>query len=301
MEAERTALTEEQSALRTLRAQLDAQSRAQLDASNQSAGSSGSASGPSRPSSHIQGRWPGTPGAPSRGPGRPRLHSPAGSPTGSPYPPSPGTGTPRAQSYRPRPPGPGQSPGSSGPNAGRPHRPVGPGTRSSGAPNPPPHPSIPSQPIPLLIPLHALPRLSALGIHPLPAPHLLAAGFGSPGGPGAVASGSMAPRAPPPEQKEAALLLGVSEDRTGASGHGQGQGHGQNAHQQVLHISVVLSKLAAQQLAGLAQLMSSLQNESAPPPAPPSNPGTGMGTGEGASASGSGSGPRAGGPGAGGA
>ncbi|PWN52240.1 hypothetical protein IE53DRAFT_360964 [Violaceomyces palustris] len=133
---------------------------------------------------------------------------------------------------------------------------------SSGGPPPPhmpqprPNPAppqasvIPKSPIPLLIPLAALPRLTALGIQPVPAPHLvpILSETGQPmslGGP---------PRPANPNQQEAAVLMGITQATARAA-------NGKLQAQQILHISVVLSKLTSAQLSGLAALMQGLQLE----------------------------------------
>ncbi|UZJ51145.1 hypothetical protein CBS101457_000465 [Exobasidium rhododendri] len=145
----------------------------------------------------------------------------------------------------------------------------------SPAPTPSPATIIPSHPIPLVLPLSTLSRLSSLGIAPIPAPHLLPAinaqqaqahrqGQGDP--PTAIPISqsvhSTAPRSAPPNQVEPALLMGITEaplPRTLSNTQGRSTG----TMQQMLHVSVVLSKLSPSQLSGLAALMQSLQNTGA--------------------------------------
>ncbi len=57
-----------------------------------------------------------------------------------------------------------------------------------------------------------------------------------------------------PAQSVPAVLLGISESAAEGSADGAAAGK-----QQILHISVVLSKLSPSQLSGLAVLMQSLQ------------------------------------------
>lgn len=61
-----------------------------------------------------------------------------------------------------------------------------------------------------------------------------------------------APIAIDPAQSVPAVLLGISEGSAEATTEGGGK-------QQILHISVVLSRLSPSQLSGLAVLMQSLQ------------------------------------------
>ncbi|KAJ9474841.1 GLTSCR1 domain-containing protein [Pseudozyma hubeiensis] len=110
------------------------------------------------------------------------------------------------------------------------------------------NPSIPNHPIPLLIPVASLPRLSALGIQPVPSPHIRPV-IGPNGQPEGLEG---APIAIDPAQSVPAVLLGISEGSAEATAEGGGK-------QQILHISVVLSRLSPSQLSGLAVLMQSLQ------------------------------------------
>lgn len=155
--------------------------------------------------------------------------------------------------------------------------------------------SIPSHPIPLVLPLSTLAQLSALGIAPIPAPHLLPAisaqqahaqrlaqsqGANSPTNTTPPASSttstassipltpavhSTAPRPAPLNQQEPALLMGITEAplapvREVPEGKTSTTTAKSNATtQQMLHISVVLSKLTPSQLSGLATLMQGLQ------------------------------------------
>lgn len=113
------------------------------------------------------------------------------------------------------------------------------------------NPSIPNHPIPLLIPVASLPRLSALGIQPTPSPHIRPV-IGRDGQPQGLQG---APVAIDPAQSVPAVLLGISEGTAEASADGVSPG----GNQQILHISVVLSRLSPSQLSGLAVLMQSLQ------------------------------------------
>jgi hypothetical protein len=145
----------------------------------------------------------------------------------------------------------------------------------------PPRPAtvIPSHPIPLVLPLSTLARLSSLGIAPIPAPHLLPAinaqqaraqrpGHGQGASTPAIAISqsihSTAPRPAPSNQAEPALLMGITEaplPRSTLSSSAGGKSA--TSTQQMLHVSVVLSKLSPSQLSGLAALMQSLQNTGA--------------------------------------
>ncbi|KAJ1596824.1 hypothetical protein NDA11_001263 [Ustilago hordei] len=109
------------------------------------------------------------------------------------------------------------------------------------------NPSIPNHPIPLLIPVASLPRLSALGVSPVPSPHIRPI-IGLNGQPQGLQG---LPIPIDPAQSVPAVLLGISE---GAAEAANGEGK-----QQILHISVVLSRLSPSQLSGLAVLMQSLQ------------------------------------------
>ncbi|TKY89483.1 hypothetical protein EX895_002014 [Sporisorium graminicola] len=115
------------------------------------------------------------------------------------------------------------------------------------------NPSIPNHPIPLLIPVASLPRLSALGIQPTPSPHIRPV-IGPNGQPQGLQG---LPIPIDPAQSVPAVLLGISEGtaETGADGTASTPG----GKQQILHISVVLSRLSPSQLSGLAVLMQSLQ------------------------------------------
>lgn len=108
------------------------------------------------------------------------------------------------------------------------------------------NPSIPNHPIPLLIPVASLPRLSALGIQPAPSPHIRPI-IGPNGQPQGLQG---LPIPIDPTQTSPAVLLGISEGTAESAGEGK---------QQILHISVVLSRLSPSQLSGLAVLMQSLQ------------------------------------------
>lgn len=153
-----------------------------------------------------------------------------------------------------------------------------PPTSSSPSPLPAtsPAPIIPSHPIPLVLPLSTLSRLSSLGIAPVPAPHLLPVisaqqaqrhsenrnGSSTPPViPLPATVHSTAPRPAPTNQQEPALLMGITEAPSTFKADG-GQGKSSNSTQQMLHVSVVLSKLSPSQLSGLANLMQSLQNPS---------------------------------------
>ncbi|SPO28977.1 uncharacterized protein UTRI_04975_B [Ustilago trichophora] len=108
------------------------------------------------------------------------------------------------------------------------------------------NPSIPNHPIPLLIPVASLPRLSALGIQPTPSPHIRPVI-----GPNGQPQGLQGLPVPiDPAQSVPAVLLGISEGTDSSTETGK---------QQILHISVVLSRLSPSQLSGLAVLMQSLQ------------------------------------------
>ncbi|SPO47371.1 uncharacterized protein PSANT_05059 [Moesziomyces antarcticus] len=125
-----------------------------------------------------------------------------------------------------------------------------PPTAAASAAAAPANASIPNHPIPLLIPVASLPRLSALGIQPSPSPHIRPVI-----GPNGQPQGLQGLPVPiDPAQSVPAVLLGISE--SAAEGGADGAGAGK---QQILHISVVLSKLSPSQLSGLAVLMQSLQ------------------------------------------
>lgn len=192
----------------------------------------------------------------SRPRGRPRkqrdehgriIHSPGGS-----QPPSRGSSMPGSPQNVVKPPVP---PSSSN------HPTVRPPAVASAAR--PPNSAIPSHPIPLLLPLSTLPRLSALGITPIPAPHLVPAiqarqaAQANASTPLATLPWSQfntAPRPAQPNQQEAALLTGITTSRPSADGPAQ----------EMLHISVVLSKFGPSQLSGLAALMQNVQAGSTP-------------------------------------
>ena len=117
-------------------------------------------------------------------------------------------------------------------------------------------PSIPSQPLPLVVPIAAVPRLTALGINLVPATHLLPAlSLASAGQSVAMNPGLTAPRPVVGMQLEPVLLVGITDAPSplppGAS----------TVSRQRLHLSVVLSKLRPDQLSGLAALMQTLQTE----------------------------------------
>ncbi|KAI3626008.1 hypothetical protein CBS9595_001369 [Malassezia furfur] len=113
-------------------------------------------------------------------------------------------------------------------------------------------PSIPTQPLPLVMPISAVPRLTALGINLVPASHLIPAlSLASAGQSMALNPGLTAPRPVVGVQEEPVLLVGIT-DAPGAPGH--------VSHQR-LHLSVVLAKLRPEQLSGLAALMQALQTD----------------------------------------
>ena len=115
-------------------------------------------------------------------------------------------------------------------------------------------PSIPTQPLPLVMPISAVPRLTALGINLVPASHLIPAlSLASAGQSMALNPGLTAPRPVVGVQEEPVLLVGIT-DAPGAPGH--------VSHQR-LHLSVVLAKLRPEQLSGLAALMQALQGDEA--------------------------------------
>lgn len=120
-------------------------------------------------------------------------------------------------------------------------------------------PAIPTQPLPLVVPMTCVPRLTALGIHLVPATHLLPAlSLASAGQSMAMNAGLTAPRPVVGVQNEPVLLVGITDAPTplapGAS----------PASRQRLHLSVVLSKLRPEQLSGLAHIMQTLQHEDDP-------------------------------------
>ncbi|WFC98246.1 hypothetical protein MYAM1_000971 [Malassezia yamatoensis] len=121
-------------------------------------------------------------------------------------------------------------------------------------------PSIPTQPLPLVMPISAVPRLTALGINLVPAAHLIPAlSLASAGQSIALNPGLTAPRPVVGVQEEPVLLVGITD----APHPGNGSGGSANVSRQRLHLSVVLAKLRAEQLSGLAVLMQTLQGEEA--------------------------------------
>ncbi|WFD42329.1 hypothetical protein MPSI1_000971 [Malassezia psittaci] len=119
-------------------------------------------------------------------------------------------------------------------------------------------PSIPTQPLPLVMPISAVPRLTALGINLVPASHLIPAlSLASAGQSIALNPGLTAPRPVVGVQEEPVLLVGITE----APHPGNGSSGPPNVSRQRLHLSVVLAKLRAEQLSGLAVLMQTLQEE----------------------------------------
>ena len=111
--------------------------------------------------------------------------------------------------------------------------------------------SIPSQPLPLVVPISSVARLTALGIDLVPAPHLVPAlSLASAGQSVLINPGLTAPRPLAGPQSEPVMLVGIAE----APAPGGGR-------QQQLHLSVVLSRLRPDQLSGLATLMQDLQGE----------------------------------------
>ncbi|KDN37030.1 hypothetical protein K437DRAFT_265162 [Tilletiaria anomala UBC 951] len=138
--------------------------------------------------------------------------------------------------------------------------------------------SIPNQPIPLQIPLSVLPRLTALGMNAIPAPHLvpalaasvsMGAGAGAGTDSGTIDASSYlrsigpatAPRSAPPDQREPALLMGITQTQPLQQQKVQASSASAAATPalHVLHISVRLDKLLPHQLSGLAAIMSGLQ------------------------------------------
>ena len=117
-------------------------------------------------------------------------------------------------------------------------------------------PSIPTQPLPLVMPISAVPRLTALGINLVPASHLIPAlSLASAGQSIALNPGLTAPRPVVGVQEEPVLLVGIT-DAPGPGGVGTN-----SVSRQRLHLSVVLAKLRPEQLSGLAALMQALQAE----------------------------------------
>ncbi|PWN90455.1 hypothetical protein FA10DRAFT_266931 [Acaromyces ingoldii] len=140
-------------------------------------------------------------------------------------------------------------------------------------------------PVPLVLPLSTLSRLSELGIAPVPAPHLLPAITAQQAYAAAVASGkrppappvggnSTAPRAAPVNQSEPALLMGITEAPLSAAQKASLPAGSTSTVQQMLHVSVVLNKLNPRQLSGLAALMQSLQQQSPNPSSAAGSPPT---------------------------
>lgn len=126
------------------------------------------------------------------------------------------------------------------------------------APNPQPAPAqlpqaAPMQPLPLVVPISAVSRMSALGLNIVPAPHLVPAlSLASAGQSVPINPGLTAPRPLTAPQTEPVLLVGITEGPVpGASG----------TTRQHLHLSVILSMLRSDQLSGLATLMQTLQAE----------------------------------------
>ncbi|PKI85951.1 hypothetical protein MVES_000401 [Malassezia vespertilionis] len=122
--------------------------------------------------------------------------------------------------------------------------------------------SVPTQPLPLVVPVAAVPRLTALGIHLVPATHLIPAlSLASAGQSVAMNPGLTAPRPIVGVQNEPVLLVGITD------AHNPGMNP---SSRQRLHLSVVLAKLRPEQLSGLATLMQALQaEEEAPAPTQP--------------------------------
>ena len=101
-----------------------------------------------------------------------------------------------------------------------------------------------------------MPRLTALGIHLVPATHLIPAlSLASAGQSVALNPGLTAPRPVVGVQNEPVLLVGITD----APGPGAVGTNG--VSRQRLHLSVVLAKLRPEQLSGLAALMQALQAE----------------------------------------
>lgn len=116
--------------------------------------------------------------------------------------------------------------------------------------------SIPSQPLPLVVPITSVPKLTALGLHLVPAAHLLPAlSLASAGQSVALNPGLTAPRPVTGVQTDPVLLVGITDAATPLPPGAHA------ASRQRLHLSVVLSKLRPDQLSGLAQLMQTLQAE----------------------------------------
>ncbi|WFD29401.1 hypothetical protein MSPP1_000410 [Malassezia sp. CBS 17886] len=116
-------------------------------------------------------------------------------------------------------------------------------------------PSIPTQPLPLVVPITAVPRLTALGIHLVPASHLIPAlSLASAGQSVAINPSLTAPRPVVGVQTEAVLLVGITEAPAPSP-------PATPVSRQRLHLSVILSRLRPEQLSGLATLMQTLQAE----------------------------------------
>lgn len=114
--------------------------------------------------------------------------------------------------------------------------------------------SIPTQPLPLVVPIACVPRLTALGINLVPAPHLVPAlSLASAGQSVAMNAGLTAPRPVIGAQNEPVLLVGITDAPASLPPAAN------QASRQRLHLSVVLSKLRPDQLSGLANIMQSLQ------------------------------------------
>jgi len=135
---------------------------------------------------------------------------------------------------------------------------------------------IPSQPIRLVLPLSTLTQLSALGIQPVPAPHLLPAIAARQANTSSSSSAKVsieqydtAPRPSPIDQQEPALLMGFTSTSAMKEKQSQDSSNKQQQQQQspssqndteMIHVSLVLSKLGPSQLSGLATLMQSMQS-----------------------------------------
>ena len=113
--------------------------------------------------------------------------------------------------------------------------------------------SAPSQPLPLVVPISAVSRMTAFGINIVPAPHLVPAlSLASAGQSVPISPGLTAPRPLATPQTDPVLLVGITEGQVpGVPG----------ATRQQLHLSVVLSMMRGDQLSGLATLMQALQAE----------------------------------------
>lgn len=143
------------------------------------------------------------------------------------------------------------------------------GGESAGAPS---SYVIPSQPIRLVLPFSTLTQLSALGIHPVPAPHLLPAiaarqASTTSSTPFSIEKYDTAPRPSPIDQQEPALLMGFTSTSAMKEKQAQESLDKQQSQQnlstqndtEMIHVSLVLSKLGPSQLSGLATLMQRMQ------------------------------------------